>query len=398
MKLIVLIIMSVSFSWAQCDEACIAGVTDDCCEHSDCGLNEYCYVGGFFGNDNYCWADNLENGCCLENDSVDMDCDGDTDYLDCPTDCFADAPGPYSVGIILEENGLRDGPDFTGGIVYYPVEAEGPLPTIVMVPGYLSFISSIESWGPYLASYGIVTMFVNTNFGWESSLSRAYSLIDGLVTINEENIRLSSPLFQKLNLDQLAVGGWSRGGGGALLATLIEPSINAVIALSPWLDDEYISPAVLDDIDKPVLFLSGELDEGAPNDVHTNIFYEYLPVSTGKLLYEVSGGSHNMVTNPYNNVDLGLKALYWIEKFVLNDPINCNLLIEEPLMASQFMTNVECQTIGDINDDYMINVLDVVILVDMILYAPGYNSIADLNSDGSIDILDVVQLVNIILN
>jgi len=182
------------------------------------------------------------------------------------------------------------------------------------------------------------------------------------------------------------------------LATLIEPSINAVIALSPWLDDEYISPAVLDDIDKPVLFLSGELDEGAPNDVHTNIFYEYLPVSTGKLLYEVSGGSHNMVTNPYNNVDLGLKALYWIEKFVLNDPINCNLLIEEPLMASQFMTNVECQTIGDINDDYMINVLDVVILVDMILYAPGYNSIADLNSDGSIDILDVVQLVNIILN
>ena len=46
----------------------------------------------------------------------------------------------------------------------------------------------------------------------------------------------------------------------------------------------------------------------------------------------------------------------------------------------------------------MINVFDVVILVNMILYAPGYNSIADLNSDGSIDILDVVQLVNIILN
>ena len=54
--------------------------------------------------------------------------------------------------------------------------------------------------------------------------------------------------------------------------------------------------------------------------------------------------------------------------------------------------------VGDINNDYIINVLDVVILVNMILYSSGYNSIADLNSDGSIDILDVVQLVNIILN
>ena len=72
---------------------------------------------------------------------------GDTDYLDCPTDCFSNAPGPYSIGIISEENGLRNGPDYTGGIIYYPVEAVGPLPSIVMVPGFLSKILAIESWG-----------------------------------------------------------------------------------------------------------------------------------------------------------------------------------------------------------------------------------------------------------
>ncbi|MBC8312389.1 MAG: hypothetical protein H8E72_08780 [Candidatus Marinimicrobia bacterium] len=400
MKKIILIIMAISFSWTQCDEECIAGVTQDCCEHSDCGANEYCYTYlGWLGNENKaCWPDNFEDGCCAENDSVDMDCDGDSDLLDCPADCFSNAPGPYSIGIILEENGLRDGPDYQGGMVYYPVEADGLLPAIVMVPGFMSEISSIENWGPYLASHGVITIFVNANWPWHSSLERAYSLLDGIVTLQAENDRLASPLFEKLNLDQLAVGGWSRGGGGALMATVMEPSIKAVIALSPWLDTEYISPTVLDDMAKPILFMSGELDEGAPNDVYTNVIYDYLPESTDRLLYEVSMGDHNTVTSPYNNVYLGPKTLYWIEKYVLDDPINCDLLINEPPTASQFMTNVECQTMGDVNGDDVINVLDIVILVDMILNAPGYNSVADYNGDGNVDILDIVAIVQVIVN
>ena len=69
--------------------------------------------------------------------------------------------GPFTVDTISEQDGLRNGPEYTSGIVYYPTNAEGPLPIIVMVPGFVSLISSIDDWGPYLASHGVVTMFVN---------------------------------------------------------------------------------------------------------------------------------------------------------------------------------------------------------------------------------------------
>ena len=52
---------------------------------------------------------------------------------------------------------------------------------------------------------------------------------------------------------------------------------------------------------------------------------------------------------------------------------------------------------GDLNDDEIVNVLDVILLVNIILENNGTNSNADINSDGFTNILDVVQLVSIIL-
>ena len=51
--------------------------------------------------------------------------------------------------------------------------------------------------------------------------------------------------------------------------------------------------------------------------------------------------------------------------------------------------------LGDINNDDIVNVLDVVLLVNIILYG-GDLSNADVNQDGIVNILDVVTLVNII--
>lgn len=396
MKKILFLICVASIAWTQCDEECIAGVTDDCCTHSDCGDGEYCYVStDFFGNeDNFCWPIDVEDGCCAENDSVDTDCDGDSDYLDCPTDCFSDATGPYSVGIITEENGMRDGPDYQNGIIYYPIDYEGQLPTIVMVPGWMSFISAIEEWGPFLASYGYVTMFVNVNWPWESTLPRADALLDGIITVYGENERNNSPLFAKLNLNQIAVGGHSRGGGGAMQAATMEHSIKSVLAFSPWIEN-----VTEDDVDfeASIFYFSGEIDDQAPNDIHTNLFYNLMPETTDKLLFEISNGDHSIATSPYNNIHIGNKALYWLEKYLMNDPSNCNFLIDEPLIATQFITNIECQLLGDLNEDGNINIVDIVIIVDMILNAPGFNSNADFNEDGNVNIVDIVLMVQFIL-
>jgi len=57
-------------------------------------------------------------------------------------------------------------------------------------------------------------------------------------------------------------------------------------------------------------------------------------------------------------------------------------------------------TLGDVNFDGVVNVIDVVLLINSILNGDSANDYpqADLNEDGTIDVLDIVQLVNIILN
>ena len=52
---------------------------------------------------------------------------------------------------------------------------------------------------------------------------------------------------------------------------------------------------------------------------------------------------------------------------------------------------------GDLNEDSLINVQDVILIVNLILN-DEYSSLADLNLDDSIDVLDIVYLVNIILS
>ena len=53
--------------------------------------------------------------------------------------------------------------------------------------------------------------------------------------------------------------------------------------------------------------------------------------------------------------------------------------------------------LGDINNDGLINVIDVVLVVNIILDNVN-NSLADLNNDGNIDVLDIVLIINIILS
>jgi Leucine-rich repeat (LRR) protein len=54
--------------------------------------------------------------------------------------------------------------------------------------------------------------------------------------------------------------------------------------------------------------------------------------------------------------------------------------------------------IGDLNDDGLLDVLDIVTMVNIILNSEDYNPLADLNEDGINNILDIVSLVNLVLN
>ena len=57
----------------------------------------------------------------------------------------------------------------------------------------------------------------------------------------------------------------------------------------------------------------------------------------------------------------------------------------------------ECISFGDINYDFIVNILDLIETVSLVLDG-GYNEIVDINYDYTINILDIVEIINIILN
>ena len=72
------------------------------------------------------------------------------------------------------------------------------------------------------------------------------------------------------------------------------------------------------------------------------------------------------------------------------------------IILSFFLTfsfgNSNMRIPGDINNDGVVDVLDVIELVNMILNNSNYTENADLNADGIINVVDIVELVNIVLN
>ena len=52
---------------------------------------------------------------------------------------------------------------------------------------------------------------------------------------------------------------------------------------------------------------------------------------------------------------------------------------------------------GDLNNDFELNILDILSLVDIILYNQNFLEEGDLNNDYGINILDIAILINWIL-
>ena len=63
-------------------------------------------------------------------------------------------------------------------------------------------------------------------------------------------------------------------------------------------------------------------------------------------------------------------------------------------VALKLTTNII--TLGDVNSDGILNVLDIVSIVNMLL-TNEYSIVADVNEDGLVDILDIVIIVNILV-
>jgi len=158
----------------------------------------------------------------------------------------------------------------------------------------------------------------------------------------------------------VALGGWSMGGGGAQLAAVEDSTIKAIIALCSWIDPAQITINSLNH-DSPVLFFSGQIDIIAPPSTHANVHYSYTPNTTDKLIYEIILGGHTVANSPSGGQgEVGRMALSWLKKYLIEDSCHCPLLLDTPLTASVYHTNIACPIYGctdslACNYDYLAN-------------------------------------------
>jgi len=64
--------------------------------------------------------------------------------------------------------------------------------------------------------------------------------------------------------------------------------------------------------------------------------------------------------------------------------------------GEQIQNNIFAQVPGDINQDGIVNILDVIITVNYV-FSGDFNQLADLNEDSVINIVDILEIVNIII-
>ena len=327
-----------------------------------------------------------------------------------------DSDGPYTYATITEAQGLRNGPDYLDGVLYYPIDATPPFASIVLSPGFGGDGASMSSWGSFFASHGYIAMTIGPNDPINDSHDqRGEGLIDGIETIRQENYRQGSPVNGLIDEENFIVSGYSMGGGASHNAALMDGSIKALISLNPtvlfedcnycegsYYEGELFCICLVPELIEhyvPSLIFAGQVEVNeleAYAGLLGQDVYNNLPSETEKIIFEVAGEGHGAAAYPYGEVSEYI--LSWLDFKVNNDEESCNALLETPTITSLYETNITCSTSanGDVNGDSLVNVQDIILTVNFIL-TNGYNDSADLNGDGTVDILDVVQIVNIIL-
>jgi hypothetical protein len=199
-------------------------------------------------------------------------------------------------------------------------------------------------------------MTIGTNLLGDNPTLRAKALIDGMETIRKENSRTTSPLFGRIDTNNIGVGGWSMGGGGAQLSAKMDTRVKVVLAIAPWLgrDINFLSDL---NHSAPVIIISGQDDAIAPTGLHSDLHYTSTPTSTNKLLVEISGGNHFTPLNPSTGKgDIGNTAYAWLKMSLENNACYCKMLKTDSLnqhsTTSKYLTTLDCSTLSVKHTDY----------------------------------------------
>jgi dienelactone hydrolase len=207
---------------------------------------------------------------------------------------------------------------YGGGTVYYPGNspAGAKLGVIAVVPGFTAYQSSINWWGPRLASWGFVVITIDTYTTSDQPDSRSrqqLAAIDQVIALGNTS---SSPIYNKVDGARQGVMGWSMGGGGSLISTKDRPSIKGSIPFAPW-----NTLANFQSVTTPTFIIACQNDAIAPVYTHANDFYNNLSIPP-KTFVELRGGSHSCGNSSAASGDkqiIGAKGVAWMKRYIDGD-------------------------------------------------------------------------------
>jgi dienelactone hydrolase len=174
----------------------------------------------------------------------------------------------------------------------------------VVVPGFISNRSSVNWYGPRIASHGFVVMVIDTNTPLDFPAQRAGQQNAALRWLSEE-----SPVKDRIDPQRLGAMGWSMGGGGTLEASRSNPRIKAAVPLAPW------DVAAFPLLTTPTLMVACQSDVVAPPASMARAFYNGM-ASRQKAYLGIPGG-HFCVTT--SNDVIARYAISWLKRFVDED-------------------------------------------------------------------------------
>lgn len=154
------------------------------------------------------------------------------------------------------------------GCVYYPTGVEGPFAAVAISDGFGGTggcgRTQTDGWGPLYASWGIVTMIVNTGSGDQPN-QRGRALTRGIAAFKTENMRSGGPLAGKL-AGRYGTSGFSMGGGGTSYASVEDKTLLSSVAVMPW-------GPVRSGVTVPTLVICGSSDTIASCSSHGTPLY-----------------------------------------------------------------------------------------------------------------------------
>lgn len=199
-------------------------------------------------------------------------------------------------------------PGFGAATITYPTTATaGTFGGVAISPGFTASQATVAWLRPRLASHGFVVITFDTMSRFDSPDERGDQLLAAL-----DHLVTSSPVRARVDRRRLAVMGHSMGGGGALEAAKDRPSLQAVVALTPWNTDK-----TWPEVGTPTLVIGAELDTVAPVVTHSKRFYRALPSAAEKAYLELNAGTHFAPNLP--SATIASSSISWLKRFVDGD-------------------------------------------------------------------------------